>query len=117
MPRYLGCSPRRNNRANRGRASWTVELSVHGEHLRRQFPDSGDLFVLRLETCTMLRFRPYEYETVTVTDLEELARADLQILSAVEHANYCQVHCHARTGAAASAPWTLRLAVPGCGST
>lgn len=81
-----------------GACPGTVEFWISGEHLRRKFPEPGDFFVLRLEGCSLLRFREYAREFPVITAFAELTDGELQILSADDRGEYCEVHCHPLSG-------------------
>jgi hypothetical protein len=77
-----------------------VRLEIEADYLRNRFAESGNRFVLTLRGCRRFVFCPWDSKQQATSDVVEIERKTLLILSADQVDEYCVVHCSepARTG-------------------
>lgn len=80
-----------------GQIPGTVSLGIDIQYLRERFSDAGRLFILTLENCTRFEFQPYDENTLT--SLDEIAKRDVQILSADDTGGKIEISCAIHRGA------------------
>ena len=76
-----------------GHVPGEVKLDIEADYLRDRFNDHGRLFVLTLENCPRLVFKPWQEGHAPISRLEELGALALWILSAEEVDGSCAISC------------------------
>jgi hypothetical protein len=76
-----------------------VQFAVSIGYLRKHFPDPGDCILLALHGCTLISYQLWDSESV-VTDLDSIAAAEPEILSADDPATVFCVNGTLRVHAA-----------------
>jgi hypothetical protein len=76
-----------------GQLPGEVVLTFKCDYLRKRFVEPGDSFLLVLNGCTRLEFRPWSEQAPVVKSPAELVNLGLWILSADQRSDCCAVHC------------------------
>jgi len=85
-----------------------VEFVVWIDYLRNRFPDPGDRILLTLHGCSTLSYQPYE-EDATLTDFDDIAKAEPEILRAKDWSDASVVECVGGTLRVMASDFSLSL--------